>query len=90
MAAPGRWIVQVEGLTGTPAEQVAAFDAVATSLGAAAGEDADLLPRGNLPYSRLGTRRKCVGSVRGNGERRGKAVAVELPHLLSRRDIPEP
>lgn len=33
LAAPGRWMVQVEGLTGSPAEQVAALDAVAASLG---------------------------------------------------------
>src|SRR5262245_58503131 len=33
LAAAGRWIVQVDGLTGTPAEQIVAFDPVVNSLG---------------------------------------------------------
>jgi hypothetical protein len=32
-AAPGRWIVQADGLTGTPADQIATFEPIVESLG---------------------------------------------------------
>lgn len=42
LAVPGRWIVQVDGLTGTPADQVAAFAPAVDSLGLGVHVDSQL------------------------------------------------
>ena len=42
LASPGRWIVQVDGLTGTPAEQITAFEPLVDSLGLGVHVDTQL------------------------------------------------
>ncbi|MBN9522630.1 VCBS repeat-containing protein, partial [bacterium] len=46
LAAPGRWLVQADGLTGTPAEQAAAFSQTLTSLDLGVRVESHLGPDG--------------------------------------------